>query len=346
MIKYEFRKTYLTKKTYLIVILMLLAYLGLMLYNNRFWLGQESIGAEYYKEECIRKNETRKNTVEYILNSNSSDVSASYYTEEKNDWYGNYSKAGLLLENMKYGFFAQICLILIICNSFSIESITGMRSLTAITKKGKMEIYQSKLYVAILAVLPVLVLFFIEYLIVNICTLKIGADIFGCPLYMIEGYEMCASGLSVRNVIVCQLLMAVPVTLLTAVLTLYFSKLIKIAPFAALSSMVFVGISMFMDFLNNKIYSGQFDTDSFRLMSEVTFMKLYECVKSLNPFSLLDSGYYYVKPRFTFLGRMAWTNYTFPIVISILLTGIFATLTIYTKKVHTGEMEERMDAKV
>ena len=333
MLRYELKKICFTKRNYLVLLIFALLYLGLILYTDRFFIG--GADAEMTKEMCIKINAERSETINSILSGQSSDMVTRYYYQEDNNHIVNRSIASLFIKNMVFGVVVSICAIFIICSSFSVEYKTGMYMLTKVTSKGHSNVNYIKYISGVLTAVALTIFFTAECLIANCIILRLDKSFFTCPLYLVDGYELCASGLTLTDYFIFQFAMTLLIALLTATVTMFFSKLVQKAPFAVFGSMVFVLSGVAVDLLNEYIYSNEFDTGSFRLMSVVTFNKLYESTKAINPYALLNVGYYLEKPRFTFVGEYAWTNWTFPMVVTLLLVGIMSIYILHEKRIVT-----------
>ncbi len=144
------------------------------------------------------------------------------------------------------------------------------------------------------------------------------------PLFLVEGYHMCASGATLGTLLFVQELLIIILSLLVTFITMVLSKRIGKNIFAILASFMLFLIGALVDIVNLAIYKNSFiiNKDQWYLLSLPTFNKLLDNMKLLNPFSVINIQYYLEQPRYLTLGSLQYPLYYSPVIIMIVIIGI------------------------
>lgn len=277
--------------------------------------------------DCLTVEENRNQNIKIILNNPGSRM-ASEYEEENNAFIADREKLNVIAKTAFFGWPACIFLILVFGVSFSMEHEKNTHTLLSITHKGEDALYVSKIMAAVIAVLVVNLYFFILYMAAQALFLGMKLSDLQQPLFLVEGYGLCASGHTLATLLLTQELFALLLSFMVVFLTMVFSKVTGKSVFAIIASLVLFLAGVALELINFGIYQNPFiaNTDNWYLLSVASFYKIFAYEKMFNPFALIQISYYMEQPRFLVLGSRQYPLYFIPLIIMIV---VFCACTLY-----------------
>ena len=188
--------------------------------------------------------------------------------------------------------------------------------------------YMSKLLTGIIIAVVLNLYFWGIYYIFQFLFLGMTAQDWRQPLFLVEGCQMCASGMSIQSFFVKQIFVSMLVSVLIALLTMILSKMIKKGIFALLATITVFVITLLPDLLNTVIYSNTYlaKISDWYLISEPDFYRMLQIEKIINPISLLQFQYYVEQPRYVQISDYQYPVDIFPILVAVFLIGIFSVV--------------------
>lgn len=284
--------------------------------------------------ECIHINEKR-NINTSILTSGTYSKEAAFggYKKENNHVMVDRQKIQAFIKHMYFGWTSCIYLIILFGFSYSIEREKNIEALLSITQKGEGTVYLVKLLTAFIAVFATNLYFFLIFMMTEFLLVGNWLSIMSSPLFLVDGYEMCASGLTVLPIFLLQMLFSIVLSLLITFLTMFFSRVIRKGNITVFCTLVLLLLGVTIDVLNMGIYQNEFitDSDNWYIISATTFRKILKSDKMLNPFALINIQYYMEQPRFLFFGAKQYPVYILPILISIVLVAVCSVFLVQNR---------------
>ncbi len=286
--------------------------------------------------ECIEAVEKRNQTVQILLEN---DIALNdYYVLEHNNQLVNRNQLECFVNHEWFSWVSCLIVILLIGSSFSIENQRKMLPLLCATKKGENSLYFSKIMTGCIMAVAVNIWFFFLYLVIQRFLLDISFSTFQVPLFLVKGYELCISNMTVGNIIIIHFIFGVFVTILTALVTMTCSKGIGRSAYAKVASALLMLVGTVEDLFYYTIYENSsmlFNDDRWYLLSMAKMYQIIDIEKRCNPFSLLTMQYYFEKPRFFTWNGWQYPVYIFPFIVLIVLSGILTIYLIWNKKKRT-----------
>lgn len=276
--------------------------------------------------ECIEVVEKRNRNMEILLEEGgvgANSVLAGFYEPEQNNQLTNRERLNRMIENVWFGWFSCLAVILILGHSFSIESSKRILPVICATKKGEDCLYLSKVLAGCTLSLAVSVYFFVLYLAEEWVLLGMNGSTLAELLFLVDGYGMCASGMTIGRFLLGQGVASCLVTLLMAFVVMTCSKGIGRSIYAQIvSGMIFLA-GTGIDLLNIAIYQNSFlqEYEKQYLFSTATLQKMIDLEKRWNPFSLIQVSYYLEKPRFLLAGAWQYPVYVSTVIASFVVLG-------------------------
>ena len=258
----------------------------------------------------------------------------SDYEKEDNHMLADQKKLTAAAQHMGFGLLPCIACIILLCSSFAMEYETHLYPVLCITKKEYWSICIAKILAGVLVAVACNLYFWGVYLGLQFLIIGMTAKDWGQPLFLAEGYQMCASGYTIWSLLARQILASVLVSLLVAMLTLLLSKVIKKSNYALLAALVLFAVMLIPDLLNTFIYDSIYfvNMSNWYIVSEPTFYRILHFAKMINPVSMLQFQYYMEQPQYTLISSYQYPLYCFPILVAVILTGIFGMILFHQKK--------------
>lgn len=277
--------------------------------------------------DCIDVVEKRNRNMEILLGEEGVEehsVLAGFYEPEQNHQLTNRERLNQLVKKVWFGWFSCLAVILILGHSFSIEGGKGILPVICATQKGEDCLYLSKILAGFTLSLAVSVYFFLLYLVEQWVLLGVNGRTFAEPLFLVDGYGMCASGMTIGRFLLGQEAASCLVTLLMAFVVMVCSKGIGRSIYAQIVSGVIFLAGTGIDLLNIAVYQNFLlqDYQKEYLFSTATLQKMIELEKRWNPFSLIQVSYYMEKPRFLLNGTWQYPVYVSTVIASFVTLGI------------------------
>lgn len=247
------------------------------------------------------------------------------YQEEDNQMLVDRKKLTASVRNMLFGGVPCLLIIFVLSSSFAMEYESNVNHVLRITKKGNL-IYISKLLTGIIIAIVLNLYFWGIYYIFQFLFLGMTVQDWRQPLFLVEGCQMCASGMTVESFFVKQIFVSMLVSVLIALLTMLLSKTIRKSIFTLLVSISIFVITLLPDLLNTVIYSNTYiaKISDWYLMSEPDFYRMLQIEKIINPISLLQFQYYVEQPRYIQISDYQYPVDIFPILGAVFFIGIFS----------------------
>lgn len=308
--------------------------------ENRMWQKGKYTDSKWYDYvylsaaiNCIECIDQRNSIIENAL-KDSNVFTSDYYKE---DIHALADRENLLdtVRDMVFGWFSCIAVIIIFSSSFSDEYTNNIYNVLCLTKKGCQNLTLIKILSALLVSIAVNLYFWGIYLIgENLIRGGISLSDWNKPLFLANGFIMCASGKTVGDMLVTQIALSILVSVLAAMFALVLSRTIKKGLYClmtALVSFVVVLIPNILEIAFGKIRYLTHHPELFPI-SEPEFYKLMEMEKTFNPFSLMNYRYYAVQPQYVRIFDSYYPLQTIPVVIAIVLIGILCCVLLGGKR--------------
>lgn len=270
--------------------------------------------------DCMEAVEKRNSNV-IILRKNNQGAMLSEYEEEHNDCMADRMKLSMITKTLWFGWPACMVLVFVFGASVSIEHEKQLLPVLGITAKGEGALYVSKMAAAFLTAIVVNLYFFSVYMVMQFLFVGMRAADLHQPLFLAEGYELCASRHTLLGLVVMQEIFALLLSVMVAFITMICSKAIKKGCFATIGAFAVFGAGVIFDLLNLAIYQNDFhmDVSNWYSVSVTAFYKMFAYDKRLNPFSLIQFSYYMSQPRFITFGTVSYPLYYIPLIIMIVI---------------------------
>lgn len=286
---------------------------------------------------CIEVVEKRNRNMAIIMdNSNSyqSGLLSMAYTAEKNNMLIDRLRLQAFSSNMYFGWPICILLVIIFSASFCTEREKNILGVLSITKRGEWSLYISKLITGIIVTIIVNLYFLTVFLLNQKVLIGLSISDLNQPLFLVNGYEMSASGDTLLTLLLTQGLLVIILSLVVTFAVMVLSKCIRKNVYVMISTLILFFVGTGVDIINLGIYKNDYiqNTENWYLVSVTTFHKLLEYVKLLNPFSVINVQYYLEQPRYLSLGSLQYPLYYSPIVIMIVVIGVSSIYLLQNKK--------------
>lgn len=271
---------------------------------------------------CIEKAEKRKRNVEVLRGEFAETAAGNFYQEERDNLLADRAQLNALVKNSWFGWFSCLAVVFILGPSFCIEKKWKILDVLRVTKRGECVLYLSKILTGFVLAAAVSGYFFLLYVAVQWGLLGITMETFAKPLYFVDGFELCASGLCIGKVLLWQGICSLIVTVLCAFFTMAFSKVMSRGIYAQIVSLLSMAAASVIHLLSAFGYQNEFwDTDTFYLVSAATFYKILSAEKTWNPFSLIQGQYYLEEPRFFVIGTYSYPLWLIPVILAVFIMG-------------------------
>lgn len=255
------------------------------------------------------------------------------YEREDNHMLADRKKLSAVAHNMAFGWMPCLALIIILSASFAVEYENNVNSVLCITEKGEWAVSMAKILTGIFTAVVLNVYFWGIYLISQTVFLGMTEQDWRQPLFLAESYQMCASGTTIQGFLAKQTLVSILVSVLIAIFTMVLSKWIKKSIYALLAALGVFVAALIPDLLNMMVYSNVYvsEMSNWYLISEPAFYRMLKYEKIFNPVSMIQFQYYVEQPRYIQILDFQYSVYCFPIIVAVLLIGIFSIFLFYEK---------------
>ena len=190
------------------------------------------------------------------------------------------------------------CMITIIA-AVAVMTVDNRKMISlCVTKKGLNAIVFSKVMAVGIVALISSVAAFLFF--VGAVFAKTGFSVWEllAPAFYASDFLLCGSGLTVIGYLLFELLITVFFAFFIAEITMLLEAVIGKWKITMLISMVLVAGMTAIETLSKVLFENGFDTRENYIISKFSFFRLYEVLKKVNPFSLIDIRYYFEQPRF------------------------------------------------
>ena len=389
-IKYECKKYIFTKKNIVVMVLLIVAVLGILAFNEGGYLYEKSTRRIFYSQmkqefssadkqqiqeemdqiqqelhddtgeglelnkakeigkygvskldeydflravlQCIEKAEKRNRNMAVIKENNLDNMED--YVKEDNRMIVDDLKLTAAVNNMSYGWVPCLGVILFLCSSYALEYENKVNSLIEITKRGRGAIAAAKIMTGVLAAVIVNVIFWMVYLLIQWGILGMTPADWKMPLFLADGCQMCASGITIFDFFLKQMLVSILISVLAALFTIVLSRAIKRGSYTLFVSVILFVIMMLPDIINTAIYNNEFlmDKTDWYLMSAPAFYKLLDMEKRINPVSMLHFEYFVQQPRYVQIAGAYYKAEVFPMLVAIVGIALLVVILLYEKR--------------
>lgn len=308
--------------------------------EEKMWQEGKYTSSKWYDLIYLRKI---MNCIEYVEKRNmitenalrDSNIFTSDYYSEDNHVLADMEALSMTVRDMGFGWFSCIAVIIIFSSSFSVEYGNNIYSVLCVTKKGYWSLCIGKMLLAVLVSVAVNIYFWGIYLIgENLIRGGISLNDWKKPLFLAGDFMMCASGQTVAGMLAVQVAASVLVSVLVSVLTMFLSRTVKKGLYSMMTALVFFVVMLLPNILDMAFENIGFLVKHPELfpIPEPEFYKLMEMEKTLNPFSLISFRYYAMQPQYIQISGSYYPLYCIPVIIAIVLTGIFCCVLLCGKK--------------
>ena len=139
-----------------------------------------------------------------------------------------------------------------------------MADVVHVTRKGRERIILTKLLHGVFWSVISNFYFWGIYLAYQWFAVGMRSEDWSSPLFLVEGYQMCASGLTIFGYILRQIAASALATIVIAVITMLLSKLTRKGIFALLAALVIFILGIIPDVMEVVLYNSIFLVDSGR----------------------------------------------------------------------------------
>ncbi len=279
--------------------------------------------------DCIQK---RNSNMELMVSDYQGELVG--YHKEKNTTIVDQKKLTAAVCCELYGVLPCLFVIFVLSNSFSIEWESHLADVVHVTRKGRERIILTKLLHGVFWSVISNFYFWGIYLAYQWFAVGMRSEDWSSPLFLVEGYQMCASGLTIFGYILRQIAAAALATIVIAVITMLLSKLTCKGIFALLAALVIFILGIIPDVMEVVLYNSIFLVDSGEryFLPRPEFYRLLKFEKLGNPISLFQIKYFAQQPRYIQLGQYQYSMVIFPLLIAVILIGICIMLLLWTKR--------------
>lgn len=255
------------------------------------------------------------------------------YEKENNYMLADRTKLTAIVRSMSFGWLPCLALIIILSFSFSMEYENNMNLLLCVTKRGQWTITMAKIVTGILSAVILNIYFWMVYLASQIFFVGMTGSDWEQPLFLADGYQLCASGLTVKGFFVNQAASLFLVSVLVVMFTLLLSKIIRKGNYTLLAALGIFVIMLLPDLLDTLIYSNVYlsDMSNWYLLSEPAFYRILAAEKIFNPFSMIQFGYYMEQPRYIQIQGAEYPTYSIPVILAVILIGTAGIVLLYER---------------
>lgn len=278
--------------------------------------------------DCIEVVEKRNRNMEILWKNREAGMGnaavSDFYQKEDNHQLLNLIPLNCLVRHACFGWFSGAAVILFLGSAYSVEREKNILPVLSATSGGELSLYISKVFTGCILAVVISLYFFVLYMISQWLLLGIGVGDLSQPLFLVDGYELCASGLTVGGILMKQELFVLFVTVLLALITMALSRGIGRGIYARVTASILLLVGTGIDLINIGIYQNDFhlDVSQWYLVSAATFYKIMGIEKMVNPFSLIQVSYYFQQPRYVTMGAYQEPVYVFPIIVLAVMSGV------------------------
>lgn len=283
--------------------------------------------------DTAQKVETRNSNIKTVL-SNPGDFAVDAYYEENNDSFADSIYLTYFIKNARFGWVTVIICVIITASLVSLEYENGMHNILMLSCEGNYKLYLRKITIGACTAIVTTVFCALWYLLIQWIMLGTGFKQLSAPLFMVEGYEMCASGMTVGGLFVRMILLSMLIAILMSFAAILLSRCIKKSVFAGIASVAVYIIGILCDVIYLTRYGRQMTagSDDWYLISVPAFYKIYGMEKRVNPLALLDVKYYFEQPRLTHLFAGYYNAYMIPVMVTLILCFALFSLAVREDK--------------
>lgn len=276
---------------------------------------------------CIEVVEQRNRNTALVANDSPD------YEKEENHMLADRKRLSVIVNSMTFGWMPCVALIIILSASFAVEYENNVKPVLSITKKGY-EISLAKMLTGVFLAVILNIYFWGAYFLLQTALLGVTGKDWGQPLFLVEDYQMCASGATIHSFLVKQVMVSILVSILVAIATMAMSKWIKKSVYALLVSLALFVIALIPDLLNMAIYSNKYvaGMNDWYFLSEPAFYRMLKWEKMINPISAIQFQYYVEQPRYVQILDYQYPSYCFPLILAMLLIGILSIVLLYESR--------------
>lgn len=278
--------------------------------------------------DCVEAVETRNRNTAFLADSGN-----PAYTSESNRIMVDRRKLTAVAQNMPFALFACIAVIFFLSASFSTEFEHQLYPVVCVTSKGYWGVCMAKLLTGLLTALACSLYFCGLYLLLEYALVGMTFHEWALPLFLAEGFELCASGASMLDLLLGQFLAALLGSVLLVFFLLLLSRRIRRGLYTMLAGLGVFGVLFLPDLLYKQVYHNYAaDLGDWYLIPEPEFYRLIGLEKILNPISALQFQYYLEEPRVIRLFGSAYPAYCGPVLAALAVIGVLGALLFWEKK--------------
>lgn len=244
--------------------------------------------------------------------------------------------SGIFVKNIIYFMFSLISMIWIISCGYSVEK-EKISKVSALALGNNQNIN----FIKIIVVLGLSIILNVFYGLVNIVLLmirlKVEINIFNAPLFLIDGFEKCKSGISIGQYLLMQFGCAVIATFFVGLITLLVAKIARNTGIVFFVAALIIAILYGVELIEYWVYTNMVVGDKYYIMSAVTYNKMLKTINFFNPMALLNLKYFYQSPKFLTVGNWVIENIVITVFITVafidFLVGIISKDRLYEKRI-------------
>ncbi len=278
--------------------------------------------------DCIEAVEARNRNTELLAEAGN-----PAYVAEDNQVMANRRKLTAVAQNMPFAVFACIAVIVLLSASFSTEFEHRLYPVVCITQEGCWGVCRAKLLTGLLVALAGSLYFCGFYLLLEYVLVGMTLREWTLPLFLADGFELCASGTTMLDLLAGQLFAALLGSILLVFSLLLLSRWIRRGLYTLLAALGIFGLMFLPDLLYKQVYHNYAgNLKDWYLIPEPEFYRLIGLEKVLNPLSALQFQYYLEEPRYIRLFGASYPAYCGPVLASLTVIGLLGVLLFWEKK--------------
>ena len=279
--------------------------------------------------DCIEAVETRNRNTEIL----SEQMGNPAYEAEKNNVIADRSMLTAAAQHMPVGVFVCIACIFFMGSSFPTEYERRLYPVVCISPYGYGGVCTAKILTGVLVAAVCNLYFWGWYLVLQNCLVGMPLRNWALPLFLAEGFEMCPSGAAMSDLLAGQFVSSIFGSVLTVIIVLAMSRLIKRSLYTMTAAFVLFGIVLLPDMMYPMVYHNYAaEMKSWYILPEPEFYKMIGLEKLLNPLSALQFQYYMEKPRYMRILGYQYPAYCGPLMMALALIGIVGVCLFWEKK--------------
>lgn len=278
---------------------------------------------------CIETVETRNRNTEIL----SQKMGNSAYEVEENNVMADRLKLTTVAQHMPVGIFVCIACIFFLSSSFSTEYENRLYPTVCITSYGYWGICTAKILAGIFVAVVCNLYFWGLYLLLQNWLVGMSLQEWALPLFLAEGFEMCPSGTMMSDLLAGQFVSSILCSVLTVMIVLAMSRLIKRSLYTLVASFTGLGIMLLPDMMYRIVYHNYAgEMKNWYILPEPDFYRLIGLEKIFNPISTLQFQYYMEEPRYVRIWGYQYPAYCGSMLIALMLIGIVGVCLFWEKK--------------